>query len=130
MLAAAQFESGAAARRILFTWNQLSAVAGVNFWNIYFKLVNGAVRAPELVAFLKNLRPHSQAANSLSFGIVYRPIAAAWSAITSTPKAAISSWSFCRPTHPNSIPSNTCGPLVCLSTINSSLSLLRLVRCL
>jgi large repetitive protein len=28
---------------------------------------------------------------------------------TSTPKAAISSWSFCRPMHPNSIPSNTCG---------------------
>ena len=41
-----------------FTWNQLSAVAGVTFWNIYFKLVNGAVRAPELVAFLKNLRRH------------------------------------------------------------------------
>jgi transposase len=41
-----------------FTWNQLSAVAGVTFWNIYFKLVSGAVRAPELVAFLKNLRRH------------------------------------------------------------------------
>ena len=41
-----------------FTWNQLSAVAGVTFWNIYFKLVKGAVRAPEIVAFLKNLRRH------------------------------------------------------------------------
>src|ERR1700748_3987358 len=41
-----------------FTWKQLSAVAGVTFWNIYFKLVNGAVRAPGLVAFLKNLRRH------------------------------------------------------------------------
>ncbi len=41
-----------------FTWNQLSAVAGVSFWNIYFKLVKGAVRAPEIVAFLKNLRRH------------------------------------------------------------------------
>src|SRR6201985_2354110 len=41
-----------------FTWKQLSAVAGVTFWNIYFKLVNGAVRAPELVALLKNLRRH------------------------------------------------------------------------
>src|SRR6185436_17690819 len=28
-----------------FTWKQLSAVAGVSFWNIYFKLVQGAVRA-------------------------------------------------------------------------------------
>ncbi|MGH6812186.1 MAG: transposase [Methylocella sp.] len=38
-----------------FTWNKLSAIAGVT-WNIYFKLVQGAVRAPEIVAFLKNLR--------------------------------------------------------------------------
>ena len=36
-----------------FTWNQLSAVAGVTFW-----LVNGAVRAADLVAFLKDLRRH------------------------------------------------------------------------
>ena len=36
-----------------FTWKQLSAVAGVSFWNIYFKLVQGAVRAPEIVTFLK-----------------------------------------------------------------------------
>ena len=41
-----------------FTWKQLSAVAGVSFWNIYFKLVQGAVRAPEVVAFLKALRRH------------------------------------------------------------------------
>ena len=41
-----------------FTWNQLSAVAGISFWNIYFKLVQGAVRAPEVVAFLKALRRH------------------------------------------------------------------------
>src|SRR5690242_16771131 len=27
-------------------------------WNIYFKLVQGAVRAPEIVAFLKALRRH------------------------------------------------------------------------
>ena len=33
-----------------FTWKQLSAVAGISFWNIYFKLVQGAVRAPEVVA--------------------------------------------------------------------------------
>ena len=41
-----------------FTWNELSAVAGISFWNIYFKLVQGAVRAPEVVAFLKALRRH------------------------------------------------------------------------
>lgn len=41
-----------------FTWKQLSAVAGVSFWSIYFKLVPGTVRAPEIVAFLKALRRH------------------------------------------------------------------------
>jgi hypothetical protein len=35
-----------------FTWNQLSAVVAITFWNIYFKLVRGAVRTPEIVAFL------------------------------------------------------------------------------
>src|SRR5689334_9081462 len=31
-----------------FTWKQLSAVAGISFWNIYFKLVQGAVRQPQV----------------------------------------------------------------------------------
>jgi hypothetical protein len=35
-------------RQESFTWNQLSAIAGVTFWNISFKLVKGAVRAPIL----------------------------------------------------------------------------------
>ncbi|MGH6796537.1 MAG: transposase [Methylocella sp.] len=44
--------------RYSFTWNQLSAVPGVTFWKFYFKLAKGAVRAPDLVAFLKYLRRH------------------------------------------------------------------------
>jgi transposase len=41
-----------------FTWNQLSVVAGITFHDLYFKCVTGAVRAPEVVAFLKTLRRH------------------------------------------------------------------------
>ena len=41
-----------------FTWNQLSAVAGVTFRKFYFKLVKGAVRASDLVTFIKGLRHH------------------------------------------------------------------------
>ena len=41
-----------------FTWNQHSAMAGVTIWKFYFKLVKGAVRATDLVAFLKDLRRH------------------------------------------------------------------------
>ena len=44
--------------RYSFTWNQLPAVARVTFWNIYFKLIKGAVRAPERVALLKSLKRH------------------------------------------------------------------------
>jgi hypothetical protein len=40
---------------------------------------------------------------------VCRPIGADGSAITSKPKVSISSWRFCRPTHSNSIRSNTYG---------------------
>jgi len=41
-----------------FTWNQLSAVAGVTFWNISYKLVKGNIRDPEGVNFLKNQSRH------------------------------------------------------------------------
>ena len=41
-----------------FTWKQLPAVAGISFWNIYFKLVQGAFRAAEIVSCLKALRRH------------------------------------------------------------------------
>jgi transposase len=41
-----------------FSWKQLSAISGVSFWNIYFRLLPGAVRAPAIVAFLKALRRH------------------------------------------------------------------------
>jgi transposase len=41
-----------------FTWNQLSAIAGVSFWNIYFKLIAGTVKAAEIIAFLRALQRH------------------------------------------------------------------------
>jgi hypothetical protein len=87
----------------------ISSVAGVTFWNIYFKLIKGAVRAPEIVTFLKNLRRHLAPASSSSFGIVCKRIGAAWCVITSRPKATKLSWSSCRLTRQNSIPSGTCG---------------------
>jgi hypothetical protein len=37
---------------------ELLAVAGISFWNIYFKLVQGPVRSPEIVTFLRPLRQH------------------------------------------------------------------------
>lgn len=39
-----------------FNWKTLSAVAGVTFWNFYFQLHPGAIRAPQVVEFLDALK--------------------------------------------------------------------------
>jgi transposase len=39
-----------------FNWHQLSAMAGLTFWNFYFKFVAGAIRGPHVVQFLKQLQ--------------------------------------------------------------------------
>ncbi|MCZ2115243.1 MAG: IS630 family transposase [Anaerolineae bacterium] len=38
-----------------FTWKQLSAIAGVTFWNFYFRLFPGSIKSPQLVEFLMAL---------------------------------------------------------------------------
>jgi len=39
-----------------FNWKTLSALAGVSFYQFYFKLIEGAVKAPHVVAFLRQLQ--------------------------------------------------------------------------
>ena len=41
-----------------FHWKTLSAIAGVTFWNVYFRLFPGAIRSPQVVIFLKHLLHH------------------------------------------------------------------------
>jgi transposase len=41
-----------------FNWKTLSAVAGLTFWNFYFRLYAGAVRSPQVVDFLHALVRH------------------------------------------------------------------------
>jgi transposase len=38
-----------------FTWKQLCAIAGVTFWNFYFRLFPGSIKSPQLVEFLTAL---------------------------------------------------------------------------
>ena len=38
-----------------FTWKTLSAVAGITFWNFYFRLFAGAIRSPQVIEFLGHL---------------------------------------------------------------------------
>ena len=39
-----------------FNWHQLSAIAGLTFWNFYFKLVPGSFNGPRVIEFLCQLR--------------------------------------------------------------------------
>jgi transposase len=41
-----------------FRWKWLSAVAGVTWWNFYFRLFPGTVRSPQVVEFLTHLLRH------------------------------------------------------------------------
>ena len=36
----------------------LSAMAGVTWWNFYFRLYPGSIRSPQVVEFLGHLRRH------------------------------------------------------------------------
>ncbi|MFB3917396.1 MAG: hypothetical protein ACE14M_11745, partial [Terriglobales bacterium] len=41
-----------------FNWKTLSAMAGVTWWNFYFRLFPGAIRAPQIILFLAHLLRH------------------------------------------------------------------------
>ena len=41
-----------------FNWKTLSAMAGVTWWNFYFRLFPGAIRSPQVVEFLRHLMRH------------------------------------------------------------------------
>ena len=41
-----------------FNWQGLSAMAGITWWNFYFRLFPGAIRAPQVVQFLRHLLRH------------------------------------------------------------------------
>src|SRR6516162_6592550 len=41
-----------------FNWKTLSAMAGVTWWNFYFRLFPGTIRSPQVVEFLGHLQRH------------------------------------------------------------------------
>ena len=43
-----------------FNWKMLSAMAGVTWWNFFFRLFPGAICSPQIIEFLSHLlSPHS-----------------------------------------------------------------------
>ena len=41
-----------------FRWKTLSLMAGMTWWNFYFKLFPGAIKAPQIIEFLQHLLRH------------------------------------------------------------------------
>jgi hypothetical protein len=41
-----------------FNWKTLSAMAGVTWWNFYFRLFPGTIRSPQVIVFLRHLLRH------------------------------------------------------------------------
>lgn len=39
-----------------FNWNQLSLIAGVSFWRMYFRFFRGSIKAAQIVEFLQALQ--------------------------------------------------------------------------
>jgi transposase len=41
-----------------FSWDNLAAIAGVTFWNCYFRLFEGSIKSPQVIEFLNHLQRH------------------------------------------------------------------------
>ncbi len=41
-----------------FNWKSLSAIAGVTWWRLYFRVYPGAIKSPQIIEFLKHLMRH------------------------------------------------------------------------
>ena len=39
-----------------FNWKQLSVIAGISYWQFYFRLFPGSIKAPQIIEFLKALK--------------------------------------------------------------------------
>ena len=41
-----------------FRWKTLPMMAGITWWNFYFKLFPGSIKAPQIIEFLQHLQRH------------------------------------------------------------------------
>ena len=91
-----------------FNWKVLSAAAGITWWNFYFRLYPGTIRAPQVVDFLGHLLRHLPGKLLVIWdGLPH--IGRGWSQNSSAHSGAGSSSSGCRATLRNSIRWNTSG---------------------
>ena len=79
-----------------FNWKTLSAMAGVTWWNFYFRLFPGAIRSPQIIEFLSHLLRHIPG-KLLTFGTDCPAIAVARCGTLSSNREDVYGWSFFRP---------------------------------
>lgn len=61
-----------------FRWKKLSLVAGITWWNFYFKLFPDAIKAPQIIEFLTHLMRHLR-----------RPVLVIWDGLPGHRSAAV-----------------------------------------
>ncbi len=61
-----------------FNWKTLSVMAGITWWNFYFKLFSGAIKAPQIIQFLEHLMRHLR-----------RPLLVIWDGLPGHRSAAV-----------------------------------------
>ena len=61
-----------------FNWKTLSVIAGITWWNFYFKLFPGAIKAPQIIEFLRHLMRHLR-----------RPLLVIWDGLPGHRSAAV-----------------------------------------
>jgi len=61
-----------------FNWKVLSLMAGITWWNFYFQLFPGAIKAPQIITFLQHLMRHLR-----------RPLLVIWDGLPGHRSAAV-----------------------------------------
>lgn len=64
-----------------FNWKQLSAIAGLSFWQFYFRFFPGAIRSEQIIEFLGALRRQ-----------IKRPMLIIWDGVATHRSRKVKTW--------------------------------------
>ena len=64
-----------------FTWKQLSAIAGLSFWQFYFRFFAGAIRSAQILEFLGALKRQ-----------IKRPLLLIWDGVATHRSRKVTAW--------------------------------------
>ena len=64
-----------------FTWKQMSAIAGLSFWQFYFRFFAGAIRSEQIIEFLGALKRQ-----------IKRPLLIVWDGVATHRSRLVKAW--------------------------------------